>query len=117
MSESKDTQSLNLDKNPRYNLIRIDNNSWLKNVKRFSHNFSTFLFQLPIFFVGNYLNIFSLKKYKDRRKSYKILKGALMWLGCLKFFMEKVSKTAIKSLKRIYFDSPNDSSILTDIVG
>jgi len=83
MSESKDTQFLNLDKNPRYNLIRIDNNSWLKNVKRFSHNFSTFLFQLPIFFCGKlpkyffFIKIFGIEEnmasiLKDRKKSYKI---------------------------------------------
>jgi hypothetical protein len=61
MFTSKDTEFLNLDKNPRYKLIRNDNNSWLENVKRFSHNFSTFLFQLPIFFMGNNPNILSIK--------------------------------------------------------
>jgi hypothetical protein len=58
---SKDTGFLNLNKNPRYKLIKNDNNSWLENVKRFSHNFSTFLFQLPIFFVVNNPNILSIK--------------------------------------------------------
>jgi hypothetical protein len=43
------TEFLDLDKNPRYKLIKNDNNSWLENVKRFSHNFSTLLFQLPFF--------------------------------------------------------------------
>jgi hypothetical protein len=58
---SKDTEFLNLDKIPSYKLIKNDNNSWLENVKRFSHNFSTFLFQLPIFFVVNNPNILSIK--------------------------------------------------------
>jgi hypothetical protein len=47
------TEFLDLDKNPRYKLIKNDNNSWLENVKRFSHNFSTLLFQLPIFLWEN----------------------------------------------------------------
>jgi len=80
---SKDAEFLNLEKNPRYKPTRNDNNSWLKNVKRFSHNFSTFLFQLPIFFCGKLPEYFIHKKIlvieknmismlKARRKSYKI---------------------------------------------
>jgi len=63
------TEFLDLDKNPRYKLIKNDNNSWLENVKRFSHNFSTLLFQLPIFFVGNYRNLLSIKKYLELKKT------------------------------------------------
>jgi hypothetical protein len=69
MFTSKDTEFLNLDKNPRYKLIRNDNNSWLENVKRFSHNFSTFLFQLPIFFYGKQPEYFIYKKYMELKKT------------------------------------------------
>jgi len=63
------TEFLDLDKNPHYKLIRNDNNSWLENVKRFSHNFSTLLFQLPIFFVGDYRNLLSTKKCLELKKT------------------------------------------------
>ena len=77
------TEYLDLDKNPRYKLIKNDNNSWLENVKRFSHNFSTLLFQLLIFFCGKLPESFIHKKIfgieedmtsmlKARIKSYKI---------------------------------------------
>jgi len=66
---SKDTGFLNLNKNPRYKLIKNDNNSWLENVKRFSHNFSTFLFQLPIFFCGKQPEYFIYKIYLELKKT------------------------------------------------
>jgi len=52
-------KGLDVDKNPRY---RLDNNSWLENVKRFSHIFSTLLFQSSIFFVWKNTRIFMLNK-------------------------------------------------------
>ena len=68
MFVSKDTEFLNLYKNPRYKLIKNDNNSWLENVKRFSHNFSTFLFQLPIF-CGKLPEYVIYKKYLELKKT------------------------------------------------
>lgn len=53
---------LDFDKNPRYKFIKHDNNSWLENVKRFSHNFSTLLFHPPNFFVWKNSRIFMPEK-------------------------------------------------------
>ncbi len=53
---------LDFKKNSRYKFIRHDNNSWLENVKRFSHNFSTLLFQPSNFFcTEEYQNLYALK--------------------------------------------------------
>jgi len=53
---------LDFDKNPRYKFIRHDNKSWLENVKRFSHNFSTLLFQQLNFFLRKNTRIFVPEK-------------------------------------------------------
>jgi hypothetical protein len=60
---------LDFDKNPLYKLIRHDNKSWLENVKRFSHNFSTLLFQPPNFFCGRRPESLCLKKYLELNKT------------------------------------------------
>ena len=53
---------LDFDKNSLYKFIRHDNMSWMENVKRFSHNFSTLLFQPPNFFVRKNTRIFMPEK-------------------------------------------------------
>lgn len=65
----KHTEFLDLDKNPRYKRIKNDNKSWLENVKRFSHNFSTLLFRLLIFFCGKLPESFIHKKYLELKKT------------------------------------------------
>jgi hypothetical protein len=58
-------KGLDVDKNPRY---RLDNNSWLENVKRFSHIFSTLLFQSSIFLYGKIPESLCLIKYLGLNK-------------------------------------------------
>lgn len=60
---------LDFDKNPLYKFIKHDNKSWLKNVKRFSHNLSTLLFQPPNFFCGRIAESLCLKKNLELNKT------------------------------------------------
>jgi hypothetical protein len=65
MFKREHTECLDVDKNSRY---RHDNNSWLENVKRFSHNFSTLLFHAPIFLYGKIPESLCLIKYLGLNK-------------------------------------------------